>query len=451
MEYNFAVQPTSCSSSAPSSPSGSISSLPSVSSSYFFSSSSAPSPPHPPLDSAHTQRLIIPSLALPEPLRAPSLYGKTIGDIRLLLIAGPGADVSSVLFQDNQDVVDITPWEETDHGNVLRASTDWIEHTDPHGLHKFEPARNVEITKLPATTTSHDLSSLVHSPFSALSELIDPHCPPSAALANLIASPWTPLYTALIIFSNSDDASSPEYNGLLDALAPHIPIIILPHSSSPPRPRPHMSSFLPATPAALRAGLFRSPETLSTLRYEAAERFLRWREVERAVEGIREHDLKEIRAPSFFIPSKNDNKSDEENKKWDKAKWEAEWESRLSQDVARSRKNTITNRSRSRARSPTHTGPCFDPLHVSSLLVLSMSLLEPLRKFLLEPAGERLGNVLSLCRKSMSSFISSGDNPTPASSYTARSFSSLTADPQVRMAMVSSLCIGIGIGLFFRS
>lgn len=47
--------------------------------------------------------------------------------------------------------------------------------------------------------------SAIHSPFHSLLEIIDQRCQPSVALANLIASPWTPLYTALIILTDSGE------------------------------------------------------------------------------------------------------------------------------------------------------------------------------------------------------------------------------------------------------
>lgn len=53
--------------------------------------------------------------------------------------------VSSLLLDDNEDVVDAGDWEATSDGFILRASTDWIEHKDAHGLEKFEPSRNVEL------------------------------------------------------------------------------------------------------------------------------------------------------------------------------------------------------------------------------------------------------------------------------------------------------------------
>lgn len=148
-------QPSSPRSSAlpspPGSPSESISSLPSVGSSFFFSSAAA-SPPHSHPQSDHaresTQGLIIPSLTLPEALPRPTQYGKTLGDIRLIVIGDAAEDrtlVSSLLLDDNEDVVDTGDWETTSDSFVLRASTDWIEHKDAHGLEKFEPSRNVEL------------------------------------------------------------------------------------------------------------------------------------------------------------------------------------------------------------------------------------------------------------------------------------------------------------------
>jgi hypothetical protein len=84
-------------------------------------------------------------------LRRPTPFGKTLGDLRLIVV-GNGADdrelVSHILLDDNEDVVDISGWEDFEHGSILRASTDWIEHRDAHGLEKFEPAKNVEIISL---------------------------------------------------------------------------------------------------------------------------------------------------------------------------------------------------------------------------------------------------------------------------------------------------------------
>ncbi|KAI9567766.1 hypothetical protein HD554DRAFT_2106744 [Boletus coccyginus] len=395
--------------SPPDSPSESISSLPSVGSSFFFSSAAA-SPPHSHPQSDHardsTQGLIIPSLTLPEALARPTQYGKTLGDIRLLVIGDAAENhtlVSSLLLDDNEDVVDTGDWEATSDGFVLRASTDWIEHKDAHGLEKFEPSRNIEL--IARHNIQGDPSSIlpaIHSPFHSLLEIIDQRCQPSVALANLIASPWTPLYTALIILTDSGPSSTE--NGLIDTFTPHIPVIVLRHGPDQTRfpSRPHMSSFRPSSPSALRDGLFRSPETLLSLRYEAAERFLRWREVERAVENIAAIHRETARCVA------------ERSQGWDKARWEAEWEIRLSQDVAtRTRENTVTTRPE--GISP--PVPCVDPLHLSSLLSLSLSLFEPVR---------------DCFHKSMSTAWAK------------------LSDGEARVALLGSFCIGVGIGLMIR-
>lgn len=164
-----------------------------------------------------------------------------------------------------------------------------------------------------------------------------------------------------------------------------------------------MSSFRPSSSSALRNGLFRSPETLSSLRYEAAERFLRWREVERAVENI----AASHRETAYYIAEKT--------QEWDKARWEAEWEMRLSQDVAaRARDNTVISRPQDAISPPV---PCVDPLHLSGLLSLTLSLVEPVR--------DRLNTCMS------------------------RTLAKLS-DGEVRVALLGTFCIGIGIGLMIR-
>jgi len=149
-----ASQPSSPRSSAlPSPPDSpdSFSSSPSLSSSFFFSSAAA-SPPHShghiEQDRESAQGLIIPSLTLPAALRQPTPYGKTVGDVRILVFGSVDPSRSSireVLLEDNEDVVDVGPSEVTPNGHVLRASTDWAEHRDGHGLEKFDPTHNVEI------------------------------------------------------------------------------------------------------------------------------------------------------------------------------------------------------------------------------------------------------------------------------------------------------------------
>ncbi len=45
-----------------------------------------------------------------------------------------------------------------EYGKLVRASTDWIDRRDAHGLEKFEPARNVEIHELPGYEYTDNVS-----------------------------------------------------------------------------------------------------------------------------------------------------------------------------------------------------------------------------------------------------------------------------------------------------
>ena len=151
--------PISALPSPPDSPSGSISSLPSVGSSFFYSSAAA-SPPYihaadEPED--HSLRLVIPSLTLPAALPHPSPYGQSLGDVRLLILGRKGigkTTLANLLLELNDDIVHVSGWE----GNVLSASTDWLDLGDVGGLEKFEPALNVQITELPGYDPQRDVS-----------------------------------------------------------------------------------------------------------------------------------------------------------------------------------------------------------------------------------------------------------------------------------------------------
>ncbi|KAG5352455.1 hypothetical protein C0989_002165 [Termitomyces sp. Mn162] len=420
------------SSHLPSSPSSdSVSSLPSVSSSFFFSSAAA-SPPHPHPEAEQiakdsTHGLVIPSLTLPTALRIPTPYGQTLGDLKLLVLGskdiGKGF-VSRLLLEQNEEVVEVGPWEDSAAGRVIRASTDWLEHRDAHGLESFEPTRNVEIVELPeydSTSNSEDListlKSIVQSPFYTVSNVLDPAHRPSSVLAGLVSSPLTPLYTALIFLSPS--SSSVLDNLIIDALGPQIPIIVLPRLVDASQ-NAKLSSFRPSSIIALRAGLFHSPETISVLRSEATDRFLRWREVEKSVDDI-------------HMSQRNDtfhHHRDPDGKLWSKAKWEAEWLPSLSQDVAkRLREGTVTERSTRRLKHYDHVrfddspricmnNTRYDPLYFPSLVMFSMSLLGPLRA--------RMRRTLS------------------------RIFE-IASDTHVRVAVIGGFCIGVGVGMFLKS
>jgi hypothetical protein len=128
------------------------------------------------------------------------------------------------------------------------------------------------------------------------------------------------------------------------------------------------------------------------LRGEAADRFLRWREVERVVGEIKSAGKR-----------KRDLEQETTMKGWSKAKWEMEWMEDHSLHVARRmREGTITQRAVTKAQSrsklsdqdgdsPNMHDPdekksiqpsssiSFDPLHLPSLFFLSLSLFDPLK------------------------------------------------------------------------
>jgi len=153
--------PVSALPSPPDSPSGgSVSSLQSIGSSFFYSSAAA-SPPHihaadePPED--YALRLVIPSLSLPAVLPHPSPYGQTLGDLNLLILGSNGigkTTFANLLLESNDDIVHISGWED----NVLTASTDWLDREDNVGVEGREPAQNVQITELPGYDPQGDVS-----------------------------------------------------------------------------------------------------------------------------------------------------------------------------------------------------------------------------------------------------------------------------------------------------
>jgi len=175
---------------------------------------------------------------------------------------------------------------------------------------------------------------------------------------------------------------------IVSALSTHIPLIVLPRLHGPHRdagfndetgvfvPPPKLSAFRPPLAVVLWNGLFHSPETVALLRSEAADRFLKWREVERNVEGILSainadnkrggglpRMLKKRRFGERDWKKQRDEKVDpirgrivleetyaaveEGGGGWSKAKWEAEWLENFSKDVdevRRKREMTITEK-----------------------------------------------------------------------------------------------------------
>ena len=125
--------------------------MPSVSSSFFFSES-----PSSGNHSLHDD-LIIPSLSLPPPLNQPTPFGQTLGLLRLLILGPQGAGKSfltGLLLEDNEDVVQVGPWEDCEDAKVLKASTDWVELNDSE---RYEPTRNVHIVELPGYSEDADV------------------------------------------------------------------------------------------------------------------------------------------------------------------------------------------------------------------------------------------------------------------------------------------------------
>jgi hypothetical protein len=211
-------------------------------------------------------------------------------------------------------------------------------------------------------------------------------------------------------------------NLIIEELGTQIPIIVLPRTNTLARSK--LSCFRPASTIALRTCLFHSPETLAVLRSEAADRFLRWREIERTVNDINISRRKDAthaqHRGSDGLP-------------WDKSKWESEWAMTLSQDVAkRLRENTLTERNvrffsdgqqhrddiNGHDPSRSCLGHSYDPLHLPSLVLFSISLLGPLRA--------RVGKTIS-------------------------GFVEVLGDGNVRIAVFGGFCVGIGFGFFLKA
>ena len=211
---------------------------------------------------------------------------------------------------------------------------------------------------------------------------------------------------------------------LIKHLGSQIPIVLLPssshlsispHSPSPPgkkhtlpkRTVSSLSHLQPQHPQALRASLFRSPETLAALRVEGVERFFRWREVSRVLGS----------SSSFPFSERITSEREDLWVGWTASERE-EWEGRLSYDVAavreraralgekeavekvnfkgRDRDDTVTQRTFAHPHRPsispssTFSPPCsrsclyssathisFDPLHFPSLVMFGLSLFRP--------------------------------------------------------------------------
>jgi hypothetical protein len=233
---------------------------------------------------------------------------------------------------------------------------------------------------------------LIHAQFRPVNNLLNPDLPPCPTLVNLLSSPYSPFYTALIILTTT----SPTHfdTSLVEQLSPHIPVIALPPFPPSRRSSQHLSSFRPGNSIALRSHLFRSPEALASLRMEVADRFLRWREVHRVHNALTLSVT--TTSPTLlkghsYLPTKA---------RWNKADWEAEWDYKLSKEVSDLNKLTLPPPSPSKPPSPSNSnGSCpayyspttFDPLHLPSIFMFSLSLLSPLRYRIFGEPIESLG------------------------------------------------------------
>jgi hypothetical protein len=187
---------------------------------------------------------------LPSALRRPTPHGQTLGSLRLLVLGARGAGKTALcefLIEDNDDIVEVDHWEQLHLGGgssentassstggtarILRASTDWFEHRDGHGLEKHEPMRNVEIWEVPAfpvaavegnDDSERDSSEagaiipgvadawaetvllpLIHEPFELVRPLLAADVRHSSVLTSLLASPDAPFFTAAVFLVSS--------------------------------------------------------------------------------------------------------------------------------------------------------------------------------------------------------------------------------------------------------
>ena len=234
--------------------------------------------------------------------------------------------------------------------------------------------------------------SLVHAQFKPVNYLLNPDTPPCSALVNLLSSPHSPFYTALIILTTT----SPTHfdTSLVERLTPHIPVIALPPFPPSRRSSQHLSSFRPTNSTTLRSHLFRSPETLSSLRMEAADRFLRWREVHHV------HNALTLSVATSSPALLKGHSCSPTKVRWNKVDWEAEWDYKLSKDVSDLNKSTLPPLSPSKPPSPSNSNSScaayyspttFDPLHLPSVFMFTLSLLSPLRYRIFGEPMETLG------------------------------------------------------------
>ncbi|KAH8112844.1 hypothetical protein DFH11DRAFT_1689732 [Phellopilus nigrolimitatus] len=352
-------------------------------------------------DHGHDTGLIIPSLTLPHALDQPTPYGQTLGEVSLLLVgpAGAGTAHLAAFLADMDDVLDAGAWEPVEGGGarILRCSTDWIEERDPHGLERFEGTANVSFLEFDGFDAAEknvveNVLRHIHDVFRDVRSQLD-NSPSSPLLHSLLASSHSPLHTALI-YVTATPLTTQDHT-IISALASTIPII--PFSTSCSSTALSFARHLSIQP---KLSFFQPRSRSRHSAQEAADRFMRWREVERAV-ADRDLDI----ANYSHFKSNSDDLSDDcardrdisqpstrlrrgAGKEWSKAAWEAS----LSEDIARRFRqlpshpfSSVLEKGTSSTLAETtlfsSVTPCFaptlDPLHLRSLMLLSFTLFAP--------------------------------------------------------------------------
>ncbi|KDQ32962.1 hypothetical protein PLEOSDRAFT_1110331 [Pleurotus ostreatus PC15] len=360
---------------------------------------------------------------------------------------------------------------------ILRASTDWIEHQDAYGLEKYEPSRNIEIIevtiRLPhphslsydseyesseqlirstLTNTLTELQSFLAYPFRELTDVLSPSLPPytSSLVHNLLAASGSPLCVGLVLLYDlyhGDERSAllgPRQRArqafdprvavaehiITESLSSYVPVIKLPSTAAatmlyPSIPQSTLTRRRDPThthvfsPHYLQPGTILRSNTLPSLRREAAERFLRWYEIDRIVGHFGVPVSRKLITPSSnnnnpsssTLPSqgrdlvgtvKGHQSGKSAKRKLEETTFEDRksfWESDLSIQVAR-RRLAAPSSFMSQQQSESHPEPDtpaqrtarplshstrshsfiagnFDPLHLPSVLWFSLSLLGP--------------------------------------------------------------------------
>ncbi|KAF8336889.1 uncharacterized protein EI90DRAFT_3044013 [Cantharellus anzutake] len=372
--------------SMPGSPSSLASDFPlsSLNSSLFLSEESSPVL-NPDLSEDASRTLIMPSLMLPSPSRHDAVAGETIGNVKLWIMGRRSHACRSAaegILEGPSLVVDVDPWKNTpDNYPILRAST-ILSSPEVRSRRNIEILL-VEIDERDSHTDLTTILDVIHRPFSAVDRLLNTSEPSSTSFIPLLTSNSTLLYTALIFLwpstPNEIDVS------LVRDLAPHIPIIPIhastpiPHLSHRRNVAPHpasaitnspfsslaISTIRPSSLSQLRDLLFHSPSVLTHLRTEAAERFLRWRDLNAALRQLssstsslaasisrhsaihrrpRSSTTRAALPPSFSSTTMMNDHEDQQHPDSDEHllpnPWMWNWESRFSRDV-RDAANTL--------------------------------------------------------------------------------------------------------------